>query len=313
MNYQQFTYSLIRAESGTANTQPIAVSQPYLEIEQPQMESSSCCCCCCCCQNSICCQCMCHSGMCCQGNCQLMPTTLTTVNVQEQVAIADELNPPKTTRHIRRDKSSIQIKPNAIDTTNTRLNLKLKGSQSSHNIFKNNNMSSYNRNTYTTYNRQERHHPQLTPSIENERRNNNDNASLPNVAVPPLNAQSEGMKHRSKSFVNVVNTTNDGVYIEEEFHLSHPTVSGLLARLEKKGFLEFRADGHDRRCKRIFMLPKGRQCMDTMHRTILENEERLVRGFSQTEKEQFMHLLERAIGNMDIHPCGRSNKEEKGQ
>ena len=212
MNYQQFTYSLIRAESGTATTQPIAVSQPYLEIEQPQMESSSCCCCCCCCQNSICCQCMCHSGMCCQGNCQLMPTTLTTVNVQEQVAIADELNPPKTTRHIRRDKSSIQIKPNAIDTTNTRLNLKLKGSQSSHNIFKNNNMSSYNRNTYTTYNRQERHHPQLTPSIENERRNNNDNASLPNVAVPPLNAQSEGMKHRSKSFVNVVNTTNDGVY-----------------------------------------------------------------------------------------------------
>ena len=101
--------------------------------------------------------------------------------------------------------------------------------------------------------------------------------------------------------------------IEEEFHLSHPTVSGLLARLEKKGFLEFRADGHDRRCKRIFMLPKGRQCMDTMHRTILENEERLVRGFSQTEKEQFMHLLERAIGNRDIHPCGRSNKEEKGQ
>ena len=212
MNYQQFTYSLIRAESGNANTQPIAVSQPYLEIEPPQMESSACCCCCCCCQNSICCQCMCHYGMCCQGNCQLMPTTLTSVNVQEQVAIADELNPPKTTRHIRRDKSSIQIKPNAIDTTNTRLNLKLKGSQSSHNIFKNNNMSSYNRDTYTTYNRQERH-PQLSPStIENERCNNDANASLPNVAVPPLNAQSEGMKHRSKSFVNVVNTTSDGVY-----------------------------------------------------------------------------------------------------
>ena len=27
--------------------------------------------------------------------------------------------------------------------------------------------------------------------------------------------------------------------IEEAFHLSHPTVSGLLARLEKKEFLEF--------------------------------------------------------------------------
>ena len=203
MNYHQFTYSLIRAESGTNNTKPIAATQPYLEVD-PQMESSSCCCCCCCCQNSLCCQCMCHSGMCCQGNCQLTPTTLPTVNIQEH-AVVDELNPPKTTRHVRRDKSSIQIKPNAIDT-NTRLNIKLKGSQSSHNIFKNNNLSSYNRDTYTTYNRQERH-PHLSPSIENEHCNN-DNASLPNVAVPPLNAHSEGVKHRSKSFVNVVNTTS---------------------------------------------------------------------------------------------------------
>ena len=31
--------------------------------------------------------------------------------------------------------------------------------------------------------------------------------------------------------------------IEETFHLSHPTVSGLLSRLEKKDFIEFRPDG----------------------------------------------------------------------
>ena len=30
--------------------------------------------------------------------------------------------------------------------------------------------------------------------------------------------------------------------IEEEFHLSHPTVSGILSRLEKKDFLVFRPD-----------------------------------------------------------------------
>ena len=46
--------------------------------------------------------------------------------------------------------------------------------------------------------------------------------------------------------------------IENAFHLSHPTVSGLLSRLEKKGFIEFRADDHDRRCKRIHVLPKGK-------------------------------------------------------
>ena len=37
--------------------------------------------------------------------------------------------------------------------------------------------------------------------------------------------------------------------IEEAFHLSHPTVSGLLSRMEKKGFIELRPDPNDRRCK----------------------------------------------------------------
>ena len=71
--------------------------------------------------------------------------------------------------------------------------------------------------------------------------------------------------------------------IEEQFHLSHPTVSGLLARLEKKGFIELRSDETDRRCKRIYILEKGRQLHETMHETILATEERMVQGFSQEE------------------------------
>jgi len=97
--------------------------------------------------------------------------------------------------------------------------------------------------------------------------------------------------------------------IEEEFHLSHPTVSGLLSRLEKKGFIEFRPDPDDRRCKRIYILEKGLQCTDTMHKTILENEERMVRGFTPEEKEQFLSFLNRAITNMGVSPC-KNHKEE---
>ena len=86
--------------------------------------------------------------------------------------------------------------------------------------------------------------------------------------------------------------------IEEAFHLSHPTVSGLLSRLEKKEFLELRPDPEDRRCKRIYMLPKGKECIEVMDRTILDNEERFVRGFTKEEKEQFAAYLTRAIRNM---------------
>ena len=99
--------------------------------------------------------------------------------------------------------------------------------------------------------------------------------------------------------------------IEEAFHLSHPTVSGLLGRLEKKGFLEFRPDEADRRCKRIYILPKGRDCNETMHRTIKAYEEKIVAGFSEEEKEQFAALLQRAITNMGHLPCKPCKPKEE--
>lgn len=101
--------------------------------------------------------------------------------------------------------------------------------------------------------------------------------------------------------------------IEEEFHLSHPTVSGLLSRLEKKGFIAFRPDEKDRRCKRIYVLPKGRASQELMHHTILSNEERIVQGFSEEEKTLFIQFLCRAIANMGGGPCYGKHKEEDTQ
>ena len=101
--------------------------------------------------------------------------------------------------------------------------------------------------------------------------------------------------------------------IEEAFHLSHPTVSGLLSRLEKKNFIEFRPDEADRRCKRIFILPKGQELNETMHKTILANEARLVQDFTEEEKAQFRQYLIRAIHNMGGNPCKRKHKEEPNE
>ena len=98
--------------------------------------------------------------------------------------------------------------------------------------------------------------------------------------------------------------------IEEAFHLSHPTVSGLLSRLEKKGFIEFRPDPDDRRCKRIYILPKGHDCHETIHRIIQENEDKVVDGFSAEEKTLFAQFLSRSIANMGPGPCERKPKEE---
>ena len=98
--------------------------------------------------------------------------------------------------------------------------------------------------------------------------------------------------------------------VEKEFQLSHPTVSGILSRLEQKGFIELRTDPDDRRCRRIHILPKGRQCHDLMRHTIQCNEQRIVEGFTPEEQELFGQLLQRAITNMGGNPCHPRHKEE---
>lgn len=98
--------------------------------------------------------------------------------------------------------------------------------------------------------------------------------------------------------------------VEEAFQLSHPTVSGILSRLEKKDFVEFRPDPADRRCKRIYVLEKGWEHIEQIHCVIRENEERIVSGFTEEEKEQFASLMERAIRNMGGCPCHPHHKEE---
>ena len=97
--------------------------------------------------------------------------------------------------------------------------------------------------------------------------------------------------------------------VEAELHLTHPTVSGLLARLEQKGFVELKTDPSDRRSKQIVISGKGLACNERMHRVIVENESRIVQGFTEEEKALLAQLLQRAIDN--VRPeIGRQKKEE---
>ena len=98
--------------------------------------------------------------------------------------------------------------------------------------------------------------------------------------------------------------------IEEVFGLSHPTVSGLLSRLEKKGFIEFRPDEQDRRCKRIYVLEKGKKCNETIYQLIRNTERQVVEGFTPEEQAQFTALLKRALTNLGSAPTFLHPKEE---
>ena len=86
--------------------------------------------------------------------------------------------------------------------------------------------------------------------------------------------------------------------VEAFFDLSHPTVSGILSRMEAKGFIEMRPDAQDRRIKRIYPQEKCYACFERIKHCIDDNEKQVVLGFSQEEEELFRDFLQRAIENL---------------
>lgn len=101
--------------------------------------------------------------------------------------------------------------------------------------------------------------------------------------------------------------------IGRHFGLAHPTVTGILQRLEAKGFLAYAEDPSDRRRKRIAVTSKALERHQQVVERILETESQMVRGLTQDQQTQLLVLLDKVIANMDAGgTCcsGRQIKEE---
>ena len=92
--------------------------------------------------------------------------------------------------------------------------------------------------------------------------------------------------------------------IERELHASHPTVLGLISRLEKSGFVEYRWETTPRKRKIICMTEKA----EKLERAVDENrndlEEHLLDGISKEEREILRHLLDRIAKNLQTEAQG---------
>ena len=98
---------------------------------------------------------------------------------------------------------------------------------------------------------------------------------------------------------------------ETAYGLSHATVSGILSRMESKGFIALRPDPADRRIKRIYLLEKGHACSQRIWQHIEESERTLTTGFSEEELEQFRSYLSRAISNLEQSIRENPNNREE--
>lgn len=78
------------------------------------------------------------------------------------------------------------------------------------------------------------------------------------------------------------------------------TLSGLLDRMERDGWIERRDDPEDRRAKRIYLTPKIRQegVIETLQDLGQEVRRTALAGFKQTEIKQLGQLLEHMRSNL---------------
>jgi DNA-binding MarR family transcriptional regulator len=102
--------------------------------------------------------------------------------------------------------------------------------------------------------------------------------------------------YRGQPFMLAVLWEQEGVTHSElarRMHVSPATVSNMIKRLEKSGFVERRPDAQDQRVSHVYLTDAGRAIRERVDGQWQEIEERVFGSFSQEEQALLRALLER--------------------
>lgn len=103
------------------------------------------------------------------------------------------------------------------------------------------------------------------------------------------------LDEKSKKYTDVTHTIVGGKAtqkeIEDHLQVSHPTIVGIVSRLEKNGFVACSVDEKDRRNKIVCATCKALNTVDAMRIGKQKMEERLTKGISETELAEFNRII----------------------
>lgn len=88
--------------------------------------------------------------------------------------------------------------------------------------------------------------------------------------------------------------------IEDYAHVSHPTIVGIVTRMEQSGFLSTCTDPSDKRNKVVRLTDKAKDINLEIRRSIDDGEREMLKSFSEEEVEQLRGYLIRICNNLDI-------------
>ena len=87
--------------------------------------------------------------------------------------------------------------------------------------------------------------------------------------------------------------------IEDYLEVSHPTVVGIVSRMEKNGFLTCYFDPTDRRNKIVTLTEYAMQTGENMDTVIGEMEAKMLRPLTKEQIKQLTEMLELINKNLD--------------
>lgn len=95
--------------------------------------------------------------------------------------------------------------------------------------------------------------------------------------------------------------------IEDFLSVSHPTVVGIVSRLEQNGFITFHPDSADKRNKVVVLTEKAVRVDKEMKEIIRRQDEKLFASLSQEQVKELTFLLQTIYENLNTEeedtPC----------
>ncbi|AUG58425.1 MarR family winged helix-turn-helix transcriptional regulator [Acetivibrio saccincola] len=88
--------------------------------------------------------------------------------------------------------------------------------------------------------------------------------------------------------------------LEERFSITRSTISRVLKIMEQKGLIERQGVDSDARLKKLVLTKKAKDIYQAIITDLRNVETKLMKGFSQEEKDTLFSYIERMKNNMEI-------------
>lgn len=99
------------------------------------------------------------------------------------------------------------------------------------------------------------------------------------------------LKNQEKNEINQLD-------VQKYLMLSHPAVTGIIKRMEQKGFIIRKASNRDARYKCLYLTQKGLELDGVLASNAVEAEKIIMQNMTSTQQEELHQLLQTALDNI---------------